>query len=67
MSYDPHNQYRCTIIRGKAKNAVDDLLPAYANIINEITPSSVDGFKEKFNEMLITYMPGSTKKTLEQI
>ena len=27
--YDPHRQYRCTIIRGKSQKEMDDLLPAY--------------------------------------
>lgn len=43
-------QYRCTIIRGKAKKSLDDLLPRYAKIINDICPCSKDNFKILFNE-----------------
>ena len=36
--YDHKKQYRCTIIRGKSKKEMDDLLPAYALVIDEICP-----------------------------
>jgi hypothetical protein len=65
MSYNPHNQYRCTIIRGKAKNLLDDLLPAYANIVNEITPTSLDSLHSEFNSRLKKYLPGAEEKTLD--
>lgn len=64
MSYNHANQYRCTIIRGKAKNALDDLLPAYAHILDEVTPVNTDDFAEKFNAQLATYIPGAETKTL---
>lgn len=65
MSYNPHNQYRCTIIRGKAKNLLDDLLPAYSSIIDEITPTSVDNLNEGFNSRLQKYLPTAEEKTLD--
>ncbi|WP_270343397.1 protein NO VEIN domain-containing protein [Lactococcus petauri] len=65
MTYNSDNQYRCTIIRGKAKNALDDLLPAYAQIINEITPIEKDIFKVQFNERLKRILPRISKKTLD--
>jgi len=34
--FNPDIQYRCTIIRGKAQKELDNLLPAYANIVSEI-------------------------------
>ena len=65
MSYNPHNQYRCTIIRGKAKNLLDDLLPAYASIISEIAPIDADGFREGFDERLKKYLPEADQKTID--
>lgn len=64
MTYDPKRQYRCTIIRGKARSHIDDLLPAYANIINEICPSNKEPFAEMFDKKLAPFLPSPTKKTL---
>lgn len=50
--YNPENQYRCTIIRGKAQTELDDLLITYASIVNEITPTDKDTFNELFNNKL---------------
>lgn len=36
--YDQTRQYRCTIIRGKAQKDMDNLLPAYATVLNDICP-----------------------------
>ncbi|MGL5675132.1 MAG: protein NO VEIN domain-containing protein [Cellulosilyticaceae bacterium] len=63
--YDADVQYRCPIIRGKTKNELDNLLPAYANIIDEICPCKKDEFKEQFNERLKKVLKGATKKTLD--
>lgn len=65
MSYSHANQYRATIIRGKAKNALDDLLPTYAKIVEEITPLSAEGFPAEFNKALRSFIPGAEKKTLD--
>lgn len=50
--FNPNNQYRCTIIRGKAQKELDNLLPAYAHIINDICPCSKDEFDTLFNNRL---------------
>lgn len=65
MTYKPLNQYRCTIIRGKAKSQVDDLLATYSSILNQITPISNDSFKESFNQELSKFLPTASEKTLD--
>jgi hypothetical protein len=50
--FNPDIQYRCTIIRGKAQKELDNLLPAYANIIAEICPCKKDDFDLNFNQAL---------------
>lgn len=50
--FNPDIQYRCTIIRGKAQKELDNLLPAYANIISEICPCIKLEFNQLFNERL---------------
>jgi hypothetical protein len=50
--YNPNIQYRCTIIRGKAQKELDNLLPAYANIIAEICPCTKEDFDKNFNDEL---------------
>ena len=64
--YNHSNQYRCTIIRGKSKKEMDDLLPAYAMVIDEICPCSIVEFDVKFNNAFQRFLPESdrTKKTL---
>lgn len=47
--YDHTKQYRCTIIRGKSQKEMDDLLPAYAKVIDEICPCSQNEFEMAFN------------------
>jgi hypothetical protein len=51
-SFNPDNQYRCTIIRGKAKTSLDDLLPRYAEIIQDICPCSKEEFDSEFDKKL---------------
>lgn len=65
--YNKFNQYRCIIIRGKSQTEIDDLLPAYAKIIDEITPCESDEFKLKFNKYLVPYLASDkrAKKTLD--
>jgi len=65
MTYDPSKQYRCTIIRGKAKSDLDNLLPSYARIISEITPIDAANFKQQFNDSLNRLLGGAEKKTLD--
>lgn len=50
--FNPENQYRCTIIRGKAQNDLDNLLPSYSNFINENSPTDKENFNNRFNNYL---------------
>ena len=50
--FNPDIQYRCTIIRGKAQKELDNLLPAYANIVAEICPCTKEIFDQEFNDRL---------------
>lgn len=65
--YDASKQYRCTIIRGKSQKEMDDFLPAYAKVINEICPCSADDFEEKFNNAFQCFLPqlDRIKKTFD--
>ena len=65
--YDHQKQYRCTIIRGKSQKEMDDLLPAYAKVIDEICPCNADEFDSLFNNAFQRYLPESQriKKTLD--
>jgi len=65
MTYNPENQFRCTIIRGKAKSDLDNLLAAYAKILDDICPADPDEFAVRFNSELTKFIPESTKKTLD--
>ena len=60
--YDHTKQYRCTIIRGKSKNEMDDLLLTYAQIIIEATPCSKSDFQKIFNDELATHLNYPEKK-----
>lgn len=65
--YDHTKQYRCTIIRGKSQKEMDDLLPAYAKVIDEICPCREEDFEKLFNEGFMNFLPESDriKKTLD--
>ncbi len=65
--YDHKRQYRCTIIRGKSKKEMDDLLPAYALVIDEICPCKTEDFDSLFNNAFQKFLPESDriKKTLD--
>ena len=65
--YDHTKQYRCTIIRGKSKKEMDDLLPAYALVIDEICPCGHADFEQLFNNAFQRFLPESDriKKTLD--
>lgn len=65
--YNCLNQFRCIIIRGKSQKEIDDLLPAYAKVIDDITPCMLEDFPYKFNELLSPYLSVDkrTKKTLD--
>jgi hypothetical protein len=66
MIYEHSKQYRCPIVRGKARSDLDNLLPAYANILQEICPLPKQTFADEFNSKLSLYLPenGRTDKTL---
>ncbi len=65
--YDHTKQYRCSIIRGKSQKEMDDLLPAYAKVIDEVCPCVVYEFEQQFNNSIAHYLPESNriKKTLD--
>lgn len=69
--YNHTNQYRCTIIRGKSQKEVDNLLPAYASVIDDICPCGKDDFGIQFNNALARILhgknadTGALKKTLD--
>lgn len=62
--FNPDKQYRCTIIRGKAQNEIDDLLPAYAKIITDICPCEKSTFIELFDKAIVKYLYSPTQKTI---
>lgn len=65
--YDHTRQYRCTIIRGKSQKEMDDFLPAYAKVIDEVCPCAASDFESLFNNAFMRYLPESerVKKTLD--
>ena len=50
--YNPENQYRCVIIRGKSQTEMEDLLPMYANMVHSICPCTSEEFDERGNRFL---------------
>lgn len=65
--YDHTKQYRCTIIRGKSQKEMDNLLPAYALVIDEICPCPENEFDTRFNNAFQRFLPESEriKKTID--
>lgn len=65
--YNHKRQYRCTIIRGKSQKEMDDLLPIYAKVIDEICPCDKDDFEKLFKDAFEKYLPelSRTKKTVD--
>jgi len=61
MSFNPELQYRCTIIRGKSISRMDDYLPIYAEILNEICPIPANQFDETFDKKLSHYIKDDSK------
>jgi len=61
MSFNPDIQYRCTIIRGKSISRMDDYLPIYAEILNEICPIPAGQFDETFDRKLSHYIKDNNK------
>ncbi|MDE6275977.1 MAG: DUF3883 domain-containing protein [Clostridia bacterium] len=69
--YNHSNQYRCIIIRGKSQRELDNLLPAYAMVIDEICPCVKEEFENRFNQEFVKVLHGKKsnsvvlKKTLD--
>lgn len=69
--YNHSNQFRCIIIRGKSQKELDNLLPAYASVIDEICPCEKNEFEKRFNAAFIPILHGKNtcaaalKKTLD--
>lgn len=66
--YNHTKQYRCTIIRGKSQKEMDDFLPVYAKVIDEICPCPESEFKSRFNNAFLRLFPESVeriKKTID--
>lgn len=59
--YNPDIQYRCTIIRGKSISRMDDYLPIYAEILNEVCPVSAKIFPKEFDDRLSKYIKDNSK------
>lgn len=73
MIYNPDNQYRCSIIRGKSQSDMEDLLPLYAKMVNDICPCNKDLFqqysfsllsKALFQNSDFNTLPEGNKKTV---
>ncbi|MCF0186044.1 MAG: DUF3883 domain-containing protein [Bacteroidaceae bacterium] len=52
MSYNPNNQYRCTIIRGKSQTEMEDMLPFYAQMVHAFCPCTKDEFQSRCTKKL---------------
>lgn len=74
MNYNPENQYRCTIIRGKSQNDMEDMLPLYADIVHRNCPCTKNEFvlraqkrlsKALFKTESYDLLSKSNKKTVD--
>lgn len=74
MMYNPANQYRCTIIRGKSQSDLEDLLPLYANMVHKYCPCQEVTFKQScrkdlskalFQTSAYDTLSNSNKKTVD--
>lgn len=72
--YNPTNQYRCTIIRGKSQTDMEDLLPLYANMVHKFCPCEEDLFRSScfktlskalFGTEVYEQLSDSNKKTVK--
>lgn len=66
MAYNPKKQYRCDIVRTRAKKYIEDILSSYAKIIHDLCPCSEEDFIDEFNSRLSIYLkalgqPADTK------
>lgn len=59
MSYNPDKgYYRCTIIRGKAQQEMDDMLPFYATSVKQLCPMEPREFKAAFRDVIARKLYG---------
>nr|NNM90142.1 DUF3883 domain-containing protein [Bacilli bacterium] len=65
--FDHTKQFRCDIVRGKTLKEIDNILPAYAKIINDTCPCTEKEFNDKFNEALKAYLPTNISPTLKTL
>ena len=62
---EPSTQYRCTIItRGRAQGQKDDLLPAFASVIDALCPCPKSVFNEVFDKEIKKLLPSVEAKAL---
>ena len=61
MTFNPEKQYRCAIVRGRAKGMMDDLLSAYMRIIESICPCSKEEFAREFDAKIRQFLGRSDK------
>lgn len=62
--YNHTNQYRCIIIRGKSQKELDNLLPVYALVIDDICPCPKEEFESRFNTELGRILHGKSANTV---
>lgn len=62
--YNHTNQYRCIIIRGKSQKELDNLLSAYALVIDDICPCAKEEFESRFNTELARILHGKNADTV---
>lgn len=74
MSYNPQNQYRCTIIRGKSQTEMEDFLPFYAQMIHSFCPCTKTEFHQRcfcrmsqqlFGSSDFNNLPEANQKTIK--
>ena len=74
MSYTPENQFRCTIVRGRSQNMMEDMLPIYAEIIHQLCPCTkkafVKGARKRLSKVLFKTdvyerLPKGNQKTVK--
>jgi len=65
MAYNSNNQYRCTIIRGKAQNQLEDLLPVYSRIVLDCAGFEREAFINAFNVQIRKSTSSPTQKTID--
>lgn len=59
MTYNPENQHRCVIIRGKSQTEMEDLLPMYANMVSTLCPCTSEEFETRGNRYLSKALYGN--------